>query len=320
MTPKNTDNIMAQILSCLDGAASRPGLVQASVHQTEGYLRGLQGLDWETPTCAAPSTPLPEDPAGHFIHDVRNGAVALRGRIKKESDDAVKSFLEGVGESFPKGDKKPFAKALARLWVRWSGYREELSHDVGKNIGALLKQEYDEGVAGELSAYILDDRVHLRNTRDYLRMRGWLQGTIQNLRRKADWESRQKADMLEANFSSIVLRALHNASVDYAADVVRKLPFMNAQLDLAIADLAAAEPEASHFLRKNKSTILTHALHSGYLDYPEEAAAELPRTLKELNRRIGELETSSPEAARSLRSDVPSLVYRALTNGRLSSL
>ena len=58
---------------------------------------------------------------------------------------------------------------------------------------------------------------------------------------------------------------------------------------------------------------------SGYLDYPEQAVDGLPKTLKELNLRIALLENSSPEAARELRANVSSLVYRALTNGKLSA-
>jgi hypothetical protein len=127
---------------------------------------------------------------------------------------------------------------------------------------SVLKQEYDEGIAGDLSAYLLDDRLHLRNVRDYLLMRGWLQGAIECLRRRSDWEGRAQAQVLAGNFSSIVLRALHNANVGYAATAVRQLPRMIARLDQATKRLAATEPEAAHFLRKNRSTILTRALHS----------------------------------------------------------
>lgn len=306
------DDILKKIRSCLDAATSQPGLVKASVYQTEGYLRGLQGLVWEKPADLPPSS---DDPAAEFLRDIRTGAVALRGRLKNGSKNAVKFFLQGVREAFPESSQKPFLSALSRLWVRWGSDQD--AEQMGRRIGIVLKQEYEEGIAGELSPYILDDRLHLRNVRDYLRMRGWLQGTIEHLRRKSDWESRSKATILEGNFSSVILRALHNANPNYASEVVAKLPSMMDQLDRAISNLAAAEPEASHFLRRNRSTVLTRALHSGYLDYPEQAVEGLPKTLKQLNDRIGRLETESPEAARDLRSNVSSLIYRALTNGKI---
>lgn len=311
-----SDNILSQILSCLDAGASRPGLVKASVHQTEGYLRGLQGLDWQAPAVVSPETGGTSE---KFLHDVRAGSIPLRGRIKRESETAVEDFLKGLFQSFPKAKDKPFAGALARLWVRWTGYEESLSSSVGTELGKKLNTEYDEGVAGGLSSYILDERLHLRNTRDYLFMRGWLLGTIEHLRRLGDWENRAKADILEGNFSSIILRCLHNSNVNYAAEAAAKLPVMMVQLDQAISNLATTEPEASHFLRKNRSTVLTRALHSGYLDYPEQAAQDLPRTLKQLNARIVQLETESPEAARDLRANVNTIVYRALTNGKLAT-
>lgn len=310
----NSDKILDQIRSCLDAAVSQPGLVRASVHQTEGYLRGLQGLAWETPALI---TPLESDLAACFLHAVRSGEVPLRGRIKEDSAAAADLFLKGLSEGFPGAGEKPFSKALSRLWVRWVDFRPELSQSAGQKAGEILKTEYEEGVAGELSGYILDDRLHLRPTRDYLMMRGWLQGTIEHLRRKADWQSRERADLLSANFASIILRALHNANVDYAAEAVAKMPTIASQLDRAIDALSRTEPEASHFLRKNRQTILTRALHSGYFSYPEEAARDLPQTLRALNDRIGKLEHSSPEAARSLRDNVPALIYRALTNGKL---
>ncbi|HSA59198.1 MAG TPA: hypothetical protein VLJ37_05885, partial [bacterium] len=179
---------------------------------------------------------------------------------------------------------------------------------------------YEEGVAGDLSAYLLDDRLHLRNVRDYLLMRGWLQGVIECLRRRPDWGGREQAKILAGNFSSIILRALHNADVGYAAKAVSVLPRMIARLDQAARRLAASEPEAAHFLRKNRSTILTRALHSGYLDYAEQAAEGLPRVLKELNQEISRLETSSPEDARRLRDNTAAAVYRALTNGKFDLL
>ncbi|HSA59189.1 MAG TPA: hypothetical protein VLJ37_05840 [bacterium] len=306
------DDILTQIRSCLDAATSRPGLVKASVTQTEGYLRGLQGLPWEPPAAKAPS---PDDPASLFLHDIRNGSVALRGRIKNGSAASLKTFLKGFFESFPESAEKPFTRALGRLWVRWGGERDDGCLATARRLGQLLKQEYEEGVAGELSAYILDDRLHLRNVRDYLRMRGWLTGAIECLRRRPDWEGREQADILAANFSSIVLRALHNANVDYAAEAVAKLPAMIRDLDRAIGRLAAKNPEAAHFLRNNRLTILTHALHSGYLDYGDRAVQELPSLLKTLNEKIGRLELSSPESARTLRDNLPAAIYRALTTG-----
>ncbi len=319
MPPRTpADTVLAQILSCLDAATSRPGLVKASVTQTEGYLRGLQGLAWETPVAAKPR---PDDPAAAFLHDVRKGKVALRGRLKKGAAVSAKIFLQGLCETFSEAKDKPFSRALSRLWVRWCADRKQDDPlETGRRAGRVLKQEYEEGVAGDLSAYLLDDRLHLRNVRDYLRMRGWLQGTVECLRRRSDWESRETAGILAGNFSSIVLRALHNADVDYAAKAVSVLPRMISRLDQATKRLAAAEPEAAHFLRKNRATILTRALHSGYLDYPEQAAEELPRVLKGLNRKIASLETSSPEAARDLRDNTASAVYRALTNGKLDIL
>lgn len=311
------DDILTQIRSCLDAATSQPGLVKASVTQTEGYLRGLQGLAWEAPTAKAPP---PEDPASLFLHDVRNGSVALRGRIKNASAASLKTFLKGFFETFPESADKPFTRALGRLWVRWGGERDDGCLATARRLGQLLKQEYEEGVAGNLSPYILDDRLHLRNVRDYLRMRGWLQGTIEYLRRRSDWEGREQAGILASNFSSIVLRALHNANVGYAAEVVAKLPAMIRDLGRSIERLAAKDPESAHFLRNNRLTILTHALHSGYLDYVDRAARELPSALKKMTEKIGRLEISAPESARSLRANLPAAIYRALTNGKFDSL
>jgi hypothetical protein len=312
---KDADDVLAQIRSCLDAATSRPGLVKATVYQTEGYLRGIQGLAWEIPAAAPP-----EDEASLFLLEVRKGSVPLHGRIKKGSSASLKTFLRGFFEAFPEAEGKPFARALARLWARWRDDRKKDAVPMGRRTGEILKAEYEEGVAGELSAYLLDDRLHLRRVRDYLRMRGWLRGVVGHLRRRPDWESREKAEILAGNFASIVLRALHNADVGYAAKAVASLPRMTAGLDRAAKRLAATEPEAAHFLRKNRATILTRALHSGYLDYPDRAAEGLPRILKELNRKIARLEIVSPEEARTLRDNAASAVYRALTNGKLDSL
>jgi hypothetical protein len=314
---KETDDVLAQIRSCLDAATSRPGLVKAAVYQTEGYLRGIQGLAWET---QAPVPPSPDDHASLFLLEVRRGLVPLRGRIKRNSASTLKTFLRGFFDTFAEAETKPFARALGRLWVRWRGDRKDDPLSVARRLGEILKREYEEGVAGELSSYLLDDRLHLRNVRDFLRMRGWLRGTVEFLRKRPDWESREKAEILAGNFASIVLRAMHNADVGYAANAVAQLPRMLARLDQATKRLEHEEPEAAHFLRKNRSTILTRALHSGYLDYADRAAEELPNALKELNRKIARLESTSPEEARNLRDNAASVVYRALTNGKLDSL
>jgi hypothetical protein len=320
MSPRNAkppvDDVLAQIRSCLDAATSRPGLVKASVYQTEGYLRGLQGQDWERPAVSKPS---PDDAAAVFLHDVRSGSIALRGRLKEGSASSVKAFLRGFYETFPESSGKSFARALARLWARWKTEPAADRLETARRLGRLLKQEYEEGVAGELSAYLLDDRLHLRNVRDYLHMRGWLQGTIESLRR-GDWARREQSAILASNFSSIVLRAMHNANPDYAAEAALKLPAMIRGLDRAIERLSSGDPESAHFLRKNRSTILTHALHSGYLDYGDKAIQELPSFLKKANEKIARLERSSPDSARNLREGLPAAVYRALTNGKIGSL
>lgn len=309
--PKNP---LSRILSRLTDAADRPGLVKASVHQTEGYLRGVQGLAWEKPAERAPES---DDLAALFLRDVRRGAVALRGRIKDDARGDLAEFLRGLGETFPAASDKRFSGAVARLWVRWKNRHPDLSTQTGRRVGLLLKDEYEEGLAGELSPYLLDDRLHLRAIGDYLRMRGWLLGTIERMKRRDDWEGRESARILEGNFSSIVLRALHNADVGYAATVVATLPGMISGLDRAIA--RATDPEAAHLLRKNRSTILSHALHSGYLDAPERAAKKLPATLEGHHRRIAAMELESPDAAREMRDGIPALIYRAFTNGKLSS-
>jgi len=312
-----SDDILSQIRSCLDAAVSQPGLVRASVHQTEGYLQGLKGEAWVAPT----SLETPEaSVAGRFLRDIRSNAVAVRGRIKASAHTESDQFLRGFLESFPQAKEKHFLTPLSKLWARWNEANKANGCDAGRETGLKLREEYEEGTAGELLAYLLDDRIHLRNVRDYLRMRGWLQGHIEYLRRKADWTRRELAQILSSNFSSIILRALHNGNVNYAAEAATKLPAMIADLDRATAALSIAEPEAFFFLRKNRQTILTRALHSGYFSYPEEAARDLPLTLRELNARIGRLEGESPDAARDLRENLPSLVYRALTNGNLDSL
>lgn len=314
--PPKTDHILKQIRTCLDAAMEKPGLVKASVHQTEGYLRGLQGLAWETPASPPPS---PDDAAALFLNAVRSGQIPLRGRVRKQAQSRADAFFEGLCMGFPEAKSKPFARALSKLWTRWKDQGQENAFQAGKTCGVILQSEYEQGEAGELSTFLLDERLHLRPTRDYLRMRGWLQGIIEYLQNKPDWKSRAQAQILKANFTSVVLRSLHNASPSYAAAVVDRLPSMMAQLDGAIETLAAEDSEASFYLRKNRQTILTYALHSGYLNYPIEAALTLPKTLRGLNQRIGELDLSSPEEARTLRNNLPSLIYRALTNGQIDA-
>lgn len=320
------EGILSLIKSSLDAATSHPGLVKASVYQTEGYLRGLQGLPWEMPAAAAPSS---DDAAASFLYDVRSGEVALRGRVKKESADTLEAFRDGMSEGFPGCEGKPFAGAVVRLWVRWleglvaiSTGRDALSfsHQTGRRVGELLREEYEEGLAGQLAAFLLDKRLHLGSVRPYLRMRGWLVGTIEHMSHSSDPSILERSEILNANLSSVILRALHNAGPSYAAQVVERLPSIIRDLDRAIRNLAATEPEASVYLRNNRSTIITKALHSGMLGYGDAVTKDLPKALKALNARIGALENSSPKTAKSLRTNKRTVVYRALTNGRLDAL
>ncbi|HEX5037121.1 MAG TPA: hypothetical protein VFX30_08170 [bacterium] len=321
--PNSVDQLLAQVRTCLDAAAGRPGLVQASVYQTEGYLRGIQALPWETPATAAPPK---EDTAAAFLHDVRKNLVPLRGRVKKQAKDCLRAFESGFLQSFPEARGKQFASAAPKLWVRWLGSRAlegdpfEFSLEAGRRAGDRLKREYEEGVAGSLAPFLLDKRLHLDGVRDFLFMRGWLLGVIENFRQSEDKEKKERAGLLEANLSSIVLRAQHHAGPGYAALAVERLTALTRDLDLAVRNLADVEPEASSFLRNNRSTIIARALHSGLFDYGGEVVENLPSALKGLDRKIAGLEASSPATARILRSNKRTVVYRALTNGHLNRL
>jgi hypothetical protein len=270
-----------------------------------------------------------ENPAERFLKDVRRGSVPLRGRIKKYSQDCLESFRQGLLETFPEADGKQFTGAVVRLWVRWLASQVTIPSDqeatafsleTGRGVGEILRVEYIEGVAGRFSTALLNKRLHLTGTRDYLHMKAWLQERIETLRGQTDPESRECGEILAANFSSIVLRALHNAGPGYAAEAIQRLPAMMKDLDLAIRNLAAIEPEASRHLKNNRLTILTRALHSGSFDYAGKVTETLPTALKDLDRQIERLESSSPEIAKTLRSNKRTVIYRALTNGRLDYL
>src|SRR4026208_540892 len=94
----SADELLSQILSCRDASTGRPGRVKASVFQTEGYLRGLQGLPWEAADATAPSA---EDVASSFLYDVRKGSIPLRGRLKNGSRSCLEVFQAGLRETFP---------------------------------------------------------------------------------------------------------------------------------------------------------------------------------------------------------------------------
>lgn len=297
--------------------------MSASEIQNQGYLSGAQGQPWET---AAATEPAPGDYGARFLRDVRSGAIALRGRLKKDSQKCLDSLRAGMLETFPEAEDKQFSGAVARLWVRWLDSFAALpsekdalafSLETGRRVGEILKAEYDEGVSGNLAPFLLDKRLHLGNVRDFIKMRGWLQGTIERLKADADPEKRRQGEILKSNFSSIVLRALHNAGPGYAAEAVSKLSSMMRDLDTAIRNLSSIEPEAANHLRNNRATIITRALHSGLFDYGGQAAESLPSALKDLNQRIDNLEVLSPHTAGRLRATKRTIVYRALTNGRL---
>jgi hypothetical protein len=270
-----------------------------------------------------------EHSAERFLHDVRQGLLPRQGRVKKQAQDCLQAFRQGLLKAFPEADGKPFAGAMTRLWVRWLAALVEIPSDqgplgfsvkTGHGVGEILRKEYIEGVANKFSTALLNRRLHLTGVGDYLRMKAWLQDRIESLKREPDPKDRECGDILAANFSSIILRALHNAGPNYADEVVQRLPSMMRDLDLAIQNLAAIEPEASRHLKNNRLTILTRALHSGSLDYAGKVTETLPEALKGLERQIERLESSSPEDARTLRSNKRSVVYRALTNGRLDCL
>jgi hypothetical protein len=229
-------------------------------------------------------------------------------------------------ETFPEAETKKFFGAVSRLWIRWLKSRPAtedsvaLSVQAGRDVGNRLQEDYREGVAGGLAAFLLDRRVHLIRVRDFLDMRNELLSSIERLRRDPDPAAKERAEILNANFSSIVLRALHNAGPSYASEVISKLGGMIRDFDAAARNLAYAEPEAAAFLKNNRATILTRALHSGALDYGGRVAESLPSALRALDRKIGRLEASSPKEAEALRSNKRTVVYRALTNGHLNRL
>jgi hypothetical protein len=264
-------------------------------------------------------------PAESFLQAVRDRKIALRGRLKKNSQACLAAFGTGLFAAFPEAENKPFARALGKLWIRWlgtlpyDGGSAAFSARTGREVGEILKAEYVEGLAGGLAAFLLDKRLHLDSVRDLLRMRAWLKETIERLRHDPDPSLKERAEILSANFSSIVLRAQHNSGPGYAARVVEKLSSLTKGLDDAVANLERTEPEAAAFLRNNRATVVTRALHSGILDYGDRAAADLPQALKELNRRIETLAASSPKEAEALLATKRTLIYRALTNGRLRS-
>ncbi|HEX5037755.1 MAG TPA: hypothetical protein VFX30_11400 [bacterium] len=300
--------------------------MKASLHHAEGYLMGLQGLPWEA---ADEASPPHEDSAAFFLHEIRSGKVALQGRVKKDAEPCLEAFRDALIEAFPEAEQKSFAAAVVRLWPRWLETHLALppddesfrfSSETGRRVGALLKAEYEEGSAGGLALFLLDKRLHLLRVGRFLRMRGWLLGTIEHDARHSDAGVRERAGILKANLASIVLRALHNAGPDYAALAVAKLASLTRHLDAAIANLSAVEPEASRYLRNNRATVITRALHSGIFDYGEEVTEKLPAALQDLNRRIEDIGASSPEDAKKLQANKRTLVYRALTNGRLDKL
>jgi hypothetical protein len=300
--------------------------VKTSVHHAEGYLRGSQGLPWEAVNEAPPPH---EDSGAFFLHEIRSGRVPLQGRVKKDAESCLEAFRDAMIEAFPEAEKKPFATSVVRLWPRWLETQLALppddesfrfSRETGRRVGELLKAEYEEGSDGGLALFLLDKRLHLLCVRQFLRMRGWLLGTIEHDARHPDAGVRERAGILNANLASIVLRALHNAGPDYAAQAVANLASLTRHLDAAIANLSAVEPEASLYLRNNRATVITRALHSGIFGYGEEVTEKLPAALQDLNRRIEDVGASSPEDAKKLQANKRTLVYRALTNGRLDKL
>lgn len=261
-----------------------------------------------------------------FLHDVRAGRVPLRGRLADRSTECRDAFRRGFSQAFPEAEGKKFFSSVSRLWTRWlksrpaDGDHVALSSQAGRDVGERLQEEYRKGVAGGLAGFLLDRRLHLIRICDFLRMRDDLLASIERLRRSPDPAGREQAAILSANFSSIVLRALHNAGPSYASEVVSKLGGMIRDFDAAARNLAYVEPEAAAFLKNNRATIITRALHSGTLDYGGRVAESLPSALRALDRKIGRLETSSPAEAKELRSNKRTVVYRALTNGHLNRL
>jgi hypothetical protein len=257
-----------------------------------------------------------------FLQAVRDRKVPLRGRLKKNSQASLEAFAAGLCSAFPEARGKPFARALSKLWVRWMAFLPDngppdiFSERTGHEVGVILREEYAEGVAGGLAVFLMDKRLHLDGVHGFLKMRAWLRETIEALRLSRDPSSKARAEILSANFSSITLRAQHNAGPGYAAEVVGKLASLTKDLDAAIANLEKTEPEAAFYLKQNRATVVARALHSGDLDYSERAAAALPHALKDLDRRIEKLSTDAPNDAESLRARKRTWIYRGLTNGR----
>jgi hypothetical protein len=100
------------------------------------------------------------------------------------------------------------------------------------------------------------------------------------------------------------LRAQHHAGPGYAAEAAARLGSMLRDLDDAIRNLSSVEPEAAGYLRRNRATIITRALHSGFLDYGNRVKDALPPALKKLDRNVSNKRT---------------VVYRAITNGTIAS-
>jgi hypothetical protein len=304
--------IPAPIRSCIESVVERPALFRATVLQTEGYLSGLQGHPWRTSR--------EEDAA--FLGRVRAKDFPLRGRIKKNSAPTADSFTAGFLESFPDAAEKPFLRSLSRLWARRcdGGTWEESSFLEGRNAGERLREEYGEGTAGGLSVLLLDERLHLRPVRLYLRMKGWLIGRAESLSRSRDPWEREAGKILSSNVSSVVLRALHNGDPDYASRCVERVPVILRFWSKSIARLAAREPEAAGVLRDNRLTVITYTLHSGYFDYPERILGGFSESLSRFDRKLADLRASDPETARILEANRLSVVYRALANGRVEYL
>ncbi|HEX5037751.1 MAG TPA: hypothetical protein VFX30_11380 [bacterium] len=248
--------------------------------------------------------------AFEFLRDVRARKVALRGRLKKNADALLAAFEAGLFASFPEAADKAFARSLSKLWARWLDSRPNegdpaaLSLRKGRESGEILKREYADGLAGGLAAFLLDKRLHLTGVDELLRMRGWLLETIERLRRDPDPAARERGEILDANFASIVLRAQHHAGPGYAAEAAARLGSMLGELDAAIRNLSSIEPEAASYLRSNRATVITRALHSGFLDYGNRVKEALPSALKKLDPNLSNRRT---------------VVYRAITNGTIAS-
>jgi len=315
VSPRQTpEKGLLQILPHLEDAADTPALIRSRSIQSEGYVIGYEGKSWEA--ASFPRLGI-EDPESLFLTAIRSGALPIRGRIKGHESKNAAAFLEGLFETFPKACRKPFITPLSKLWTRWKQKNDADATTFGRGIGRRLREEYEEGIAGGLSEYLLDERLHLRDVRTYLRMRGWLLGWTEHLSRREDWASRECANILTRNLSSILMRAQHNANPNYAAQAANSLPGMLSALEEGIERLRKSDPESAHLLRKNRQTIITYALHSGYFDFPIKVVLNFPGALRRFHEQIGHLERVSPDDAHRLRSRIDSLAYRMLTNGRL---